>query len=177
MDGTSVIQILRHSGHEKLRPRQCDTCIQSQEIESSRSLSSRPGWSRACSKSRHGTHLSSGPYLLLEVYIRTMKKKCSFFFTCLHLRASTSVGTYLLGIPAYTEDQLKHLASWDWATSRFLNFPFTIAHCWVSWTAEPGGQWSMSRDGSHEVLLTGLLLMAQPPTPPAFFTPSGPSTL
>jgi hypothetical protein len=59
-------------------------------------------------KSRHsGTQ--SGPYLLLG----NRKKKASFFFACLHLLASTSVGTYFFRIPAYTEDQLKQLASWD----------------------------------------------------------------
>jgi hypothetical protein len=35
------------------------------------------------------------------------------FFTCLHLLASTSVGTSFFRIPASTEDQLKNLASWD----------------------------------------------------------------
>ena len=28
--------------------------------------------------------------------------------------------------------QLKHLASWDWVTIRFLDFPSTAALCWVS---------------------------------------------
>jgi hypothetical protein len=41
------------------------------------------------------------------------RRKDSFFFICLHLLASTSVGTYLFRIPAYTEDQLKQPALWD----------------------------------------------------------------
>jgi hypothetical protein len=41
------------------------------------------------------------------------KRKGSSFFACLHLLASTSVGAYFFRIPAYTEVQLKHLASWD----------------------------------------------------------------
>jgi hypothetical protein len=57
------------------------------------------------------------------------------FFVWLHVFASISVGTYFK-IPVYTEDQLKHLASWDWATTKFLDFPFTAAHYWVSWTAD-----------------------------------------
>jgi hypothetical protein len=59
------------------------------------------------------------------------RKKAFFFSACLHLLASTSVRTYLFRIPAYTEDHLKHLTLWDWATTRFLDFPFTAAHCWV----------------------------------------------
>jgi hypothetical protein len=29
-----------------------------------------------------------------------------------------------------TEDQLKQQSSWDWATTRFLDFLFTADHCW-----------------------------------------------
>lgn len=37
------------------------------------------------------------------------KKEGSFFSICLHLLGSTSVGTCFSWIPAYTEEQLKHL--------------------------------------------------------------------
>ena len=63
-------------------------------------------------------------------------KGSSLFFTCLYLLASTSIGTCFFSIPAFTEDQLKPPASWNWATPRFLGFPFTAAHCWPSWTAD-----------------------------------------
>jgi hypothetical protein len=50
----------------------------------------------------------------MEAYIiRTLEEEDSLFFACLHLLASTSVGTYIFGIPAYAEDQLRHIASWD----------------------------------------------------------------
>jgi hypothetical protein len=35
------------------------------------------------------------------------------FFTCLHLLASTSIGTYFFRSQPYTEDQLKQLAMSD----------------------------------------------------------------
>jgi hypothetical protein len=41
------------------------------------------------------------------------RKKASFFFACLALLPSTSVGTYFFRIPAYIEAKLKYLASWD----------------------------------------------------------------
>ena len=41
------------------------------------------------------------------------RRKASFFSTSLHLLTSTSIGTYFLRIPAYTEDQLKQPASRD----------------------------------------------------------------
>jgi hypothetical protein len=53
------------------------------------------------------------------------KKENSLFFTYLDLLASTS---YFFRIPAYTEDQLKQLASQGWATTRFLDFPFIASH-------------------------------------------------
>jgi hypothetical protein len=28
---------------------------------------------------------------------------------------------------------MKQLASWDWATTRSLDFPFTADHCWEDW--------------------------------------------
>jgi hypothetical protein len=46
-------------------------------------------------------HLSSGPYLLLEVYVWTMEKK-EFVWSlpaCTHF-ASTFIGAYFFGIPA-----------------------------------------------------------------------------
>jgi hypothetical protein len=41
------------------------------------------------------------------------KRKGLIFFSCLYLLASTSVAIHFFRIPAYTEDQLKYLASWD----------------------------------------------------------------
>jgi hypothetical protein len=41
------------------------------------------------------------PHLLLEAYIRTLEEG-RFFFDCLHLPASTSVGTYFYRRPAET---------------------------------------------------------------------------
>jgi hypothetical protein len=29
---------------------------------------------------------------------------------------------------------LRHPALWDWATTRFLDFPFTVDHSLISWT-------------------------------------------
>jgi hypothetical protein len=49
---------------------------------------------------------------MLEVYIRTMGEG-RLFFSCLHLLASTSVGTYFFRIPAYAEDQMRQLTLWD----------------------------------------------------------------
>jgi hypothetical protein len=48
----------------------------------------------------------------MEAYTMTVEEAsvCSSF--CLHLLASTPVGTYFFRIPVYTEDQLKYLASW-----------------------------------------------------------------
>ena len=40
--------------------------------------------------------------------------------------SSTSVGTYLLRTPAYTEGQLKQPATWDWST---IDFGFPIHSC------------------------------------------------
>jgi hypothetical protein len=72
-------------------------------------VSSRPAQDRTSPKSKlDGAHLESGPYLLLEAYLRTMEEG-RLFFACFHLLASTSVGTYFFRIPAYTEDQLKLL--------------------------------------------------------------------
>ena len=51
-------------------------------------------------------------------------KKNSFFFVCLHL-----LPAHLLQSTS-TEDQLKQLASWDWATTRFLDFQLTADHHW-----------------------------------------------
>ena len=39
-------------------------------------------------------------------------RKTFFFFICLHLLASTSVGAYFR-TAAYTEDHVKHSASWN----------------------------------------------------------------
>jgi len=39
------------------------------------------------------------------------KRKGLIFFECLHLLASTSVGTHFFRIPVYAEDHLKTLAS------------------------------------------------------------------
>jgi hypothetical protein len=59
-------------------------------------------------------HTFYGPYLLLGAYIRTILKNEGFIFLCLlALTASTSVGTYFFRIPAFTEDQLKHVDLWD----------------------------------------------------------------
>ena len=71
-------------------------------------------------------------------------KRKAFFFVCLHLLASTSVGGYFFRIPAYAEDQLKYPVSWDRATTRLLDFSFKAPHCslisvssldfwWVCW--------------------------------------------
>jgi hypothetical protein len=103
-----LIQILRHSGHGKHRPKQVQ--VFNPRRQASRSLHARPAWDRASSKSRRGgAPLESGPYLLQETYIRTMEEEGSLFFTCL-LLASTSVGTYFFRVPANTESQPKYLA-------------------------------------------------------------------
>jgi hypothetical protein len=57
--------------------------------------------------------------------IETMKN-------CFSSTACTYWPAHLLE-PTSTEDQVKQLASWDWATTRFLDVPSTAAHCWVSW--------------------------------------------
>ena len=76
-----------------------------------------PGIEHLPSKEQHrsrcgGTYLESGPYLLLETYIRTTEEGriCSLP-ACTHF-ASTSVRTYFFRIPAYIDGQLRHPASW-----------------------------------------------------------------
>jgi hypothetical protein len=84
------MEILRHSGYEKLRPRQGSTGLLSQETEARRSLSSKSSQDKAGPKSRcSGTHLSSGPHLLLKAYIRTVEGRftllCLLAFICQHI--------------------------------------------------------------------------------------------
>jgi hypothetical protein len=54
----------------------------------------------------------------VEAYIRTVEEGRFTFLSLLAL-ASTSVGTYIFRIPAYTYDQVKQLASW---TEQLLDF-------------------------------------------------------
>ena len=49
------------------------------------------------------------------------------------LTASTYLTAHLLEATS-TEDQLKQLPLWAQVTTRFLDFPSTAAHFWVSWT-------------------------------------------
>jgi hypothetical protein len=51
------------------------------------------------------------------------------------LPACTYLPAHLLE-PASTEDRVKQLASWDWATASSLDFPVTDDHCWGSWTTD-----------------------------------------
>ena len=50
------------------------------------------------------------------------------------IQSSSCACTYLPGHllePTSIEDQLKQLASWNWATTIFLDFPFTANHVWL----------------------------------------------
>ena len=115
-------------------------CFRYHVTEASRSLSSRLAWDN-----KFKVNNSFGPGLVVDTfnlghtfcwrYTSGQWKKEGFLPLCLLALASTFVGTYFIRIPVYTE-QLKQVASWDWATTRFLDFLFTAAHCWVNWTAD-----------------------------------------
>ena len=83
--------ILRHRGHEKLRPRQGSTYLISLETEARRSLSSRSAWDKTSPRYRHGPiYLLSGPHLLLQAYIGTLEEGrftllCLLALTCQHI--------------------------------------------------------------------------------------------
>ena len=51
-------------------------------------------------------------------------------------KCTVNLWFYFSWVPAYTEDQLRHLASQDWETTIFLDFLYTAAHGWVSWAAD-----------------------------------------
>jgi hypothetical protein len=89
------MEILRHSGHEKLRPRQGSTYLQSQETKARSSLSSR--WY---------TLLTWATPSVRDLQEDTGRRKICFLPACTYLPA------HLLE-PTSTEEQLKQLASWD----------------------------------------------------------------
>lgn len=75
---------------------------------------------------------------LAGVYRRIWKKEgvCSSL-ACLpllyqHIHSFMSFRAYSFGIPAYTGDQLRNPASWDWTTTGLLGFPFTVSHYWIA---------------------------------------------
>lgn len=126
------MEILRHSGHEKLRPGQGSTLLMS------------GNWVKQISEFKVSLGQSKFQIQGLQYIPLTWaipsgggrptqghwKKEDSFLFPA-RTYFPTCVGSYLSRIPAYT-DQLKQLASWDWGTTRFLDCPLfglqTVRH-------------------------------------------------
>ena len=128
-----LIQFLSHSSHEKLRLRQ----------ESLKTVSHSKkflgDWGKQISEFR--ASLGQSKFQIQACWYTSLiwailsagglhkdngrRKVLSSSFTCTYLEP------YFFRIPAYTESQMKHLPLWDWATTRFLDFLFTAAHCWV----------------------------------------------
>jgi hypothetical protein len=121
----AVDWILRYSGHEKLRSRQGDThdfTLKRQkqadlgqskfQIKSSLDLDVVVIW--ACIRT-----MEEGRLLLLLLFLLLLLPPPlplhppPLFLYLLALTCSTSVGTYFFRVPAYAEDQAKHLLLWE----------------------------------------------------------------
>jgi hypothetical protein len=77
-----------------------------------------------------GTHLESGPHLLLEAYIRTLEEGRFAFLRRLHWLASTSVGIY------FYRRRAEPMSLMGLSKYKILGLPLTADHCWGSWTTD-----------------------------------------
>jgi len=87
-------------------------------------LSSRTAWNRVSSKSRSGGLCKD----------KGRRKALSSSLACTDQHICQNLLLWNSGLYGR---QLKHLASWDWEITRFLDLEWeTAAHCCVSWTAD-----------------------------------------
>jgi hypothetical protein len=110
------MEILRHSGYEKLRYtwlRQGDLWVQG-----------HPATKQVPDPGVVAHTFNLGHTFFWRLHKDTGRRKIHS-----SLPACTYLPAHLLE-PTSTENQLKHLATWDWATARFLDFPVTADHCW-----------------------------------------------
>ena len=81
--------------------------------------------------------LESTPLIWATPFVGSLYKEsrrkngaCSFFAcllsACQLFCSFAGIGAYFLGIPAYTEDKLKHPTSRDWAAVIFLRLSISI---------------------------------------------------